>query len=295
MLAKYARRYRRELNESVIPFWLKHSLDRECGGYFTCLERDGAVYDTRKYMWLQGREDWMFARLFNEWEQRREYLEAAKLGADFIRHYGRDDQGRVYFSLTRDGRLVHYQRKPYGAVFVMMGLLEYGRAVKDESYIAEAEALFWKIVEWMKNPQSLGRPASGETPDTSLANHMVLMSMAMEFLRAQNNPRIKDVLAEAVEGTMRHYDPKRRILMKIAALDGSDLSKNPDGRLFNPGHSIEVGWFLLHAREFLPDERARRVALEAIEGSLELGWDKEFGGLLLWMLPANRFYSLNTL
>jgi len=288
MLLDYARRYRRELDESVIPFWLKHSLDRECGGYFTCLERDGSVYDTRKYMWLQGREVWMFARLFNEWEQRPEYLEAAKLGADFIRRQGRDDQGRVYFSLTRAGQPLHYQRKPYGAVFVMMGLLEFGRVVKDESCIAEAEALFWNIVEWIKNPGLLGRPVTGGTAVTSLANHMVLMSMAMELLRVRDDPRVRSVLAEAVNGAMRHYDSKRRILMEIAATDGNGLEDGPDVRLFNPGHSIEVGWFLLHAQEFLPDEKVKQMALEAIEGSLELGWDREFGGLLYLMDIAGK-------
>jgi N-acylglucosamine 2-epimerase len=37
--------YRAQLKEQILPFWLKHSADRECGGYFTCLDRDGSVYD----------------------------------------------------------------------------------------------------------------------------------------------------------------------------------------------------------------------------------------------------------
>ena len=28
---------------AVQPFWLRHPLDRECGGYFTCLDRRGEV------------------------------------------------------------------------------------------------------------------------------------------------------------------------------------------------------------------------------------------------------------
>ena len=32
---------------------MKHSLDKECGGYFTCLDRDGTVLDQSKYHWLQ--------------------------------------------------------------------------------------------------------------------------------------------------------------------------------------------------------------------------------------------------
>ena len=51
-----AEQYRSELFDSVLPFWLKNSQDKEYGGYFSCLDRDGSVYDTDKFVWLQGRE-----------------------------------------------------------------------------------------------------------------------------------------------------------------------------------------------------------------------------------------------
>ena len=41
-------RYEQELLESVAPFWEKNCVDREFGGYFTSLDRDGSVYDTEK-------------------------------------------------------------------------------------------------------------------------------------------------------------------------------------------------------------------------------------------------------
>src|SRR5688500_9743896 len=125
MLTAFADRYRGDLVDAVIPFWLKHALDREHGGSYTCLDRDGSVYDSRKYIWLQGRAVWMFSRLYNELEPRPEFLDAARLGAEFIRRHARDPQGRVYFSLTRDGRPHAFQRKPYAAVFYQMGLFEY--------------------------------------------------------------------------------------------------------------------------------------------------------------------------
>ena len=51
-----AARYRHELYSSVLPFWLDYSQDKQYGGYFTCLDRDGSVFDTDKFVWLQGRE-----------------------------------------------------------------------------------------------------------------------------------------------------------------------------------------------------------------------------------------------
>ena len=86
----------------MVPFWLRHSLDREFGGYFTCPDRDGEIYDTRKYIWLQGRAAWTFSKLYNEVETREEWLEAARLIVEFLRRHAFDAQGRCYFSLTRE-------------------------------------------------------------------------------------------------------------------------------------------------------------------------------------------------
>ena len=96
-------RYKAELFDSVIPFWEKYSLDTECGGYFTCLDRDGTVYDTDKFIWLRAREVWMFSHLYNRIEKRESWLELARLGAEFLKKHGRDRDGNFYFSLARDG------------------------------------------------------------------------------------------------------------------------------------------------------------------------------------------------
>ena len=64
--AEMAQRYHEELYSRVLPFWLEKSQDKQYGGYFTCLLRDGSVFDTDKFSWLQGREVWMFAMLYNK-------------------------------------------------------------------------------------------------------------------------------------------------------------------------------------------------------------------------------------
>ena len=46
---------------------------------------------------------------------------------------------------------------------------------------------------------------------------------------------------------------------------GVDLS-TPQGRFFNPGHSIEVAWFLLHMCEVVPDDALSELALNVLEG-----------------------------
>lgn len=80
-----AEQYKHELLDKVVPFWLDKSQDTQYGGYFTCLERDGSVFDTDKFVWLQGREVWMFATLYNKVEKRQEWLDCAIQGAEFLK------------------------------------------------------------------------------------------------------------------------------------------------------------------------------------------------------------------
>lgn len=35
-------------------------------GYFNCISKEGKIYDTTKYGWLQGRQVYMLARLYNQ-------------------------------------------------------------------------------------------------------------------------------------------------------------------------------------------------------------------------------------
>ena len=278
-LKTYAEKCRSELLDRVIPFWLKHSLDREHGGYFTCLTRDGRVYDSRKYLWMQGRAVWMLARLYNELEPREEWLDAARLILEFLRRHGRDPKGRYYFSLTREGSPTFYQRKPYAAVFAMLGMLEFSKATGDRELRAEALELFWEIRQWIANPALLGRPVLKGAPRTAaLADVMVTASMASEIARVDDDPQYREILRECIQTSREFYDPSRRIFMEYAGAGNS-----PEARLFCPGDSIEAAWFLLHALEFSPDPEARQMCLDAIEGSLELGWDREYGGLYYFM------------
>ena len=72
---KLANQYKSELLDSVMPFWVGKSQDKEYGGYFSCLDNAGNVYDTDKFVWMQGREVWMFSMLYNKVERRKEWLD----------------------------------------------------------------------------------------------------------------------------------------------------------------------------------------------------------------------------
>src|SRR5690606_12614778 len=92
-ISSYTKAYRGALLNDVIPFWLNNSIDLEFGGYYTCLDREGKVFDTDKFIWLQCRQVWCFSMLYNKVERKQEWLDSALYGAEFLKKNGRDAQG----------------------------------------------------------------------------------------------------------------------------------------------------------------------------------------------------------
>ena len=277
-LKPYYDRYRTELYDRVLPFWLKHSLDTEHGGYFTCLDRDGSIYDTRKYVWMNGRAAWTFARLYNSVEKRPEWLEFSRSCVRFLRRYAYTPEGHIYFSLTREGKGTFVQRKPYSAVFVALGFLEYADASGDLDCRHKGVALFNQVCDWISNPTLLGRPVYSRLP-SQLADIMVVALVAMEIVKFDSSPRYTGWLDWCLNAVKAHYDVDRRIFLENAMPRELGFRSTPEGRLFCPGSSIEVAWLLLQVEKIRPDAELRKMMLDVIEGSLELGWDREFGGL----------------
>lgn len=258
-------------------------MDWKHGGYFSCLDRDGAVYDPRKYVWLQGRQIWMYSRLYNQVEPRQEWLDIASTGMDFLTCHACDAEGRYYFRLSRDGEPSFFQRKPYAAVFAVMALAEFSRTGAGSLYRSAAIDLFWRVIEWIEDPALLGRaPMPGQPPFKSLADSIVVAKMALELTAIDDDPRYERVMRGCLEEALLHHDRSRGILLENRG-GGENERLFPEGRLFNPGHSVEAAWLLWLLAEHLGDhEQLPRIAA-ILEGSLEAGWDPEYGGLYYFM------------
>ncbi len=282
MPREIAGRYQRNLFGSVIPFWEKHSLDAVHGGQFTCLTRDGRLFDDRKYVWMNGRGVWTFSRLYNTVEKRETWLANATQILNFLLRHARDPQGRCYFSLTREGRPAGVQRKPYAAFFLFLALAEYYKTgAGNESHRKLAIEIFGRIHEWIADPTLLGRAAPSFR---QLADIMVMASMALELLEIDPSETCREILRECIRQAREHWLPARRTLLENLPVDGRAYSESPDTRLLCPGSAIEVAWFLIHSNDAVgggPENE--KFFLDVIEGSIETGWDPEHGGLFYFM------------
>jgi len=298
-----------DLLGNCVPFWLKSSLDTECGGFFTCLDEDGSVLDQAKYHWLQGRHVWMYARLYNSLSEaddgvtaamRESWFSAAELGMSFLDKAKRDD-GMLFFSTTREGEGLHYQRKPYTAVFYILAHLEFYQAIQTrkadghacahdgDALIAKAMALFEKFRTWIDNPELCGRPPAptGAKRMSVLGEVMCLSGMCEEFIAKlpDQRGRFMPFVEDAMKRVVNHFDDERSIFMEVVDAEHGIDHSSMTGRAFNPGHSIEVAWFLLHLCDLSPNEALADMAITVLDGSLKIGWDTpEHNGGILYMM-----------
>ena len=278
----YRKQFERELFDHVIPFWERHSPDPEHGGYFNCLDRDGSVYDTRKHIWLQGRQAWMFSTLYRTVEQKKEWLDMAASGIRFLRAHAIREDGRVWFALTADGRPVHIQRKIFSECFYIMALAGYGHATGEGRYLREAEAHLERVWEWSQDLSKVGRPVlEGQRPSQALAIPMILLNLIEEVTLGEDGQYGAEI-DDCIRRMLLHVHPDRELVFETVAPDGGFIN-DPDGRFLNPGHAIEAGWFLQHWAQRRGDRELAETAADMVRWSFRKGWDSEHGGIYYFL------------
>jgi N-acylglucosamine 2-epimerase len=282
-----ARQYRSALLNDVIPFWERHSLDRVHGGFFTCLARDGSVYDRDKFVWLQARQVWTFATLFNDLADREEWLAVARHGATFLRRHGRDEHGDWYFSLAQDGRPLTAPHNIFSDCFAAMAFGQFARAAKDDEARQMAGQAFGNVLRRGKDPKGrFAKTVSGSRPMISLALPMILANLTFDLEWLLDPDLAGGTITRCVaEMFDLFFDPARQILREHVAPDGAKLDCF-EGRLVNPGHGIEGMWFVMDIAERRGDRALSERAVNVALSTLEFGWDKEHGGIL-YLLDAH--------
>ena len=238
-LQTLAELYHKALLNDVLPFWEKYSLDWEHGGYFTCLDRQGGVYDTDKFIWLQNRQVWTFSMLYNQLEKRENWLKIAKNGAEFLAQYGRDAQGNWYFALTRGGQPLVQPYNIFSDCFAAMAFSQYALASGEDWAKDVAMQAYNNVLRRQDNPKGkYNKTYPGTRLMKSLAVPMILANLTLEMEWLLPAATVENVLTSTVEEVMRDFLHQERGLMyENVAPDGSRFDCL-EGRLINPGHGV---------------------------------------------------------
>lgn len=306
--AELAGFYRDHLERQVLPFWLRHGIDGEHGGFFTCFDNLGErLGSTDKYTWSQGRMLWLLARSVDL--ARRGLLDvdidrcrtALRGGVRFVSEHlitgepGDSATGAAcVYVADRTG--AHKEPWPgsgyavsiFADCFVVLGLAEAARVTGDEGALATATSLLSDVEARTRRGAAPTEPYPVPEGFSAWNVPMITLNAAQDTARAleaAGDPRAGDARTQARElaaflaARMRAEAPVPPDLLPVH----EDQRDTLLARHRTPGHVVEAGWFVLRETSDGGDPAREAQACRAIAGALELGWDDEYGGLLRYV------------
>ena len=274
--------YKKALLEDVVPFWSNFSIDKTHGGYFSCLTQEGQVYDTDKFVWLQGRQAWMYSFLFNNVDQKKEWLDIAKNGIDFLRTHGMDKNGNFYFSLSREGKPLIAPYNIFSDCFATMAFGQYAKASGDKEIEALARKTYYNILDRKENPKGKYDKTMGNRPLRNFSLQMILSNLVLELESVLPKEEVDLRLEHSITEVMEVFLQDDGLIYENLNPDGS-FSDSFEGRLINPGHGIEAMWFMMDIAERKDDKKLLEEAVQVVLNTLEFGWDKQYGGIFYFL------------
>ena len=280
---KFTSLYKKALLEDIIPFWEKNSIDSESGGYYTCLDTKGKVYDTDKFMWLQGRQAWTFSMLYNSVEKHESWLKLAKHGIDFIIKHGMDQDGNFYFSTTKEGKPLVQPYNIFSDCFAAMAFSQYAIASGDDEIKQLAKQTYLNILKKKDNPKGSYEKSTSERPLKSFSLPMILSNLVLELEGVLNEEEVNNTIDFSINEVMNVFlDKESGLIYEFVRPDGSH-EDSFNGRLLNPGHGIEAMWFMIDIGVRRKDTALIEKAADTILRILEYSWDQKYGGIYYFM------------
>ena len=280
-------KFKDELLNSCVPFWLHNGVDKEFGGLINCLDRTGKVYSDDKSVWMQGRCAWTFSYIYNHIEKKQEYLTLAKSCIDFAREHCIDTDGRMYFTVTREGKPLRKRRYWFSETFYIMANAEYYIATKESVYLETAKKYFDFVYGMYRDPSAetfkITPKGFAKTRNTkTLANPMILLNVASIMRDADNgNYGYYDGIITGLIEDIKcfHKAEYKATFENIDAETNGVILNSAPCRVINPGHDIECSWFLLEEGLKRNDQSIIDFAKTVFDEAFAFGWDKEYGGI----------------
>lgn len=283
-MKEYGKLYKDELINHVVPFWEKISIDKINGGYFTCINDSGEVFDTDKFVWLQARQVWMFSKLYRENFACENWKKIAKHGADFLEKHGRDQEGNWYFSLTENGTPLVEAYNIFSDCFAAMAFGSLYKIHPEKKYAEIAKSTFDNILKRQFNPKGkYNKRSSNGRVLQNFALPMILCNLSLELEHLLDVKKVNEVTESVIDLIMEKFYHQESGLVLENISDKGEFVDSFEGRLLNPGHAIEAMWFIMDLGFRKNDTALIDKAEKIMYDQLENGWDKKYGGIFYFM------------
>ena len=294
-IEQYLETYKSGILDDILPFWIKHAIDWQDGGFTFCLDRDGSVIDTDKGVWQTGRFTWMILTLYNEVEKREDWLKIGKHGIDFLEKQCYDEQGKMYFLLDKKGDPLRMRRYVYSESFAAIAYAAYFKATGIEHYREKAREAFESFQRYNSTAGLIPSKYTENRLTRGMGVPMIGIVTAQELRLNLDDESYTDQISTWIQEIKQYFmNHQYQAVMETVGSEGEFID-HFDGRTLNPGHALEGAWFIL--REALHrgnDPELTQLGCTMLDWMWEIGWDKEYGGIFYFRdvkgLPVQEYW-----
>ncbi|NLD36994.1 MAG: N-acyl-D-glucosamine 2-epimerase [Desulfatiglans sp.] len=286
-----------EVGQSILPFWLRFSVDNKNGGFYGRVDNLGnAIPDAPKSLILNTRILWTFSEAYSAFGS-MEYLKMADHAYDYLHEFFYDrEHGGVYWLLDSQGVPLDDKKKAYGHAFLVYALASYYRVTGKRSVLDSAVGVFnlierhfldkenggyfeaalrdWSVAEDMR------LSAIDMNEKKSMNAHLHILEAYTNLLRVWRNPTLKEQLKNLLKIFQDHIIDQKTSHFNLFFDEAWQIKS----RLVSPGHDIEGSWLLFESAELLndPDLKAEFKNISALLATAVLDRCLDHDGSLVY-------------
>lgn len=292
VLTDYATRIESDLRDNILPFWMRHVVDRERGAFFGALTNNLVVdREAERGALLSCRILWTYSSAYLRFRDTA-YLDMAdRAYADLVTSFLDREHGGFFWSIAADGKVLRDRKQVYGQAFAIYALTEYHRATGRKPPLDQAIAIFrlleaharethhggyleafsrtWAPIADMRlSAVDMNEPKSQNT-------HLHVMEAYTNLLRVWPDVALRRAQRELLEVMLtKIVNPTTAHLGLFFANDWTLRSDK-----ISYGHDIEAAWLFTEAAQVLGDatllQRIHALTVQIADVTLAEGIDAD--------------------
>jgi mannobiose 2-epimerase len=287
----WSARIENELTGNILPFWMRHAVDRENGGFYGTISNDLVIdKESPRASVINTRILWTFSAACRL--RGPAYRQTADWAWDYIRSRFWDaEYGGVYWMVDYQGNPISDRKQIYAQAFAIYALAEYYRATGNAKSLERAKELYGLIEAKRHEPRYGGYLEAcsrdwGTLEDLRLSEkdlnspksmntHLHVMEAYTNLLRVWPDAALRGSQKALLEVTLDHIVDERTGHFRMFF----DNRWNSLTDHVSFGHDIEGSWLIYEAAQVLGDaellDRARRLAVRMAQAVCDEGVDRD--------------------
>ncbi|WP_420149886.1 AGE family epimerase/isomerase [Spirosoma sp.] len=287
---KLSAQYQQALLRQIVPFWLKHSQDGKCGGYFDLLSAAGEAIEGDKFVTLQAQQAWAFAWLYNTLDGQLAWREHARHGVSFLSQFGHEDTITCYSQLDRRGRPVATSSTVIPDCFSTMAYAQFHRSTGEDEWAMLAKQAFSNVVqrrEAIRHEQAIQIGSPQQLRHVSEPIAVLKAVLEMQLLLDEESWR--QYVDQILQEILHEFVDRRTDILREYVLPEGTFINTPEGRRLNVGLTFQTANYLfdLYAQSAFSKSPLtglvnRKLATQVVMWCLHLceqAWDEATAGL----------------